>query len=423
MNETTNETRDEMKNNLLEYIELHKRRMIQFLEQLVRTNSENPPGNEKKAVEIIERHMLELGLQGMEKTGLHSDRPNLLYLLKGTHPNGYKTIFNAHLDTKPPGDISLWKSHPFSPEFRNDRIYGLGTTDMKGALVAMIYAFAAVNQLGMQTPGSLELILSADEEAGSKYGAKFLADQNKLDADYVIIGEPSGIREDWESICVVSRGVCCFKVKVYGEQMHSSLTDKLNAVNANVKMAQVLSRFKERLHLNYPTHHYCPEGPTVNPGVVVKGGVYYGVNPGYSEFYCDIRTIPGMTLKQVTADLEACLQSMAAEDPELRLELEMAEPPLNWIGPTEIGGDTPSVKAIQDACRTVLGTTPPLRAFTGGTDAAFFQGVAGIPTVPSFGPGLLTEAHSPNESLSLRSFVEAAKMYALIAWDMANRTK
>lgn len=414
---------DDMKNNLLHYIEKNKDQMIEFLGQLISVNSENPPGNEKKAAELIVRHMNDLGLEGVENIHRHPDRPNLLFLHKGISTEGIKTIFNAHMDTKPPGDVSTWDSDPFRPEIINDRIYGLGSTDMKGALVAMIYAFAAVKQTRVETPGSLELILSADEEAGSNYGAKFLAEQNKLHADYAIIGETCGVRKDWESICIVSRGACCFKVKVYGEQMHSSLSDKLSAINANVKMAQVLSRFKDQLQLNYTEHVYCPEGPTVNPGVVVNGGVYYGVNPGYSEFYCDIRTLPGMSLAQLTRDVEACIKNMVDEDPDLRVELEMAESPLNWIEPTEISEDTLTIRSIQDACQTVLGTIPPLGALAGGSDSTYFQGLAKIPTVPAFGPGLLIEAHSPNESLSLLSFVEAAKMYALIAWDMANLTK
>lgn len=412
-----------MKKLLLEFIEQHQQAMIRFLEQLVCTNSSNPPGNEVKIAEVVMRQMRDLELDGVETVCRRPNRPNLIYKLEGTHERGLKTIFNAHMDTKPPGDISRWETDPFHPKMLNNRMYGLGTADMKGALAAMVYAFAAVKHTDVKTPGSLELILSADEEAGSDDGAKFLAGQNKLQADYVVIGEPCGVLEDWESICVVSRGICCFKIKVYGQQMHSSLTDRLQAVNANVKMARVLSRFKDRLRVNCRPHVYCPEGPTVNPGVVVSGGVFYGVNPGYSEFLCDIRTIPGMSLAQLTNDLETCLQSMTAEDPELRIELEMAESPLNWIAPTEIGGDTPVIKSIQEACRFVLGKVPRLGAFTGGTDSASFQGIAGIPTVPAFGPGLLTEAHSPNESLSLSSFVEAAKLYALIAWDLANTTR
>ncbi len=70
------------------------------------------------------------------------------------------------------------------------------------------------------------------------------------------------------------------------------------------------------------------------------------------------------------------------------------------------------VQALSAAAAAHLREAPPLGAFPGGTDAPHLQLVAGIPTVPSFGPGLLTTAHAPNEWVSVQGIVDAAAIYA-----------
>jgi acetylornithine deacetylase/succinyl-diaminopimelate desuccinylase-like protein len=118
--------------------------------------------------------------------------------------------------------------------------------------------------------------------------------------------------------------------------------------------------------------------------------------------------VPGMTREQVQLDIERFLERAAREEPELDAEFAIE----HWHPPCEIDAGAPVVEALSCAARDVLGEAPPLGAFPGGTDAPFFDLIAHIPTVPSFGPGLLTAAHRPNESISVKSIEEAAAIYA-----------
>jgi acetylornithine deacetylase len=233
-------------------------------------------------------------------------------------------------------------------------------------------------------------VLTADEEAGARLGSRWLAESGLLRSDACVIGEPCGVVREWEGIDLVSRGAVLFKVRVRGTQLHSSISDRFPAVNATVMMARLVDRMHRELKgaLTYPGHPLGGLGPTVNVGVMAKAGVYYGVYPGEAEFACDVRTLPGMTREQVEADLRAFLDRAM---------------------------DEPIVKALQAAAREVLGRQPELAAFPGATDATHFQLTAGIPTVAAFGPGYLSRAHSPNESLPVRAIGEAARMYALAA--------
>jgi acetylornithine deacetylase len=335
-------------------------------------------------------------------------------------------MLSGHMDTKPAGDLTQWRTDPWAPTIRDGLLYGLGACDMKAALAAMVYAAAAWRHEVADRPGTLLLAFTADEEAASTKGASYLAGATPVTADACLIGEPSGIRSDWEYIHLVSRGVFLGKVRVYGTQMHSSLSDALGAVNASEMMARLLVAVRERVRLRYPEHPLCPEGPTINPGVLVSGGVFYGVVPGQAEFGMDIRCLPGMTAESVLEDVRALIEAERQRDPRLRAEVELVkELRGGWMAPTEIPATHPLVGAVQRAAGRVLGAPPPLSAFPGGTDSAIFQGQMGIPTLPSFGPGLLSLAHSPNEYVPVEGIVQAAKIYALAAqgyFDAASRS-
>jgi acetylornithine deacetylase len=302
------------------------------------------------------------------------------------------------------------------PTIEDGLLYGLGACDMKAALAAMVYAAAALRHEVADRPGALLLAFTADEEAGSAKGAAYLAEATPVTADACLIGEPSGVRSNWEYIHLVSRGVFLGKVHVQGTQMHSSLSDVFAAVNASEMMARLLLAVRERLHLRYVQHPLCPGGPTINPGVIVSGGVFYGVVPGQAEFGMDIRCLPGMTPEGVLEDIRALIEEERQLDPRLHAEVELVtELHGGWVPATEIPATHHLVVAVQQAAARVLGSAPPLSAFPGGTDSAAFQGQMGIPTLPSFGPGLLSLAHSPNEHVPVEGIIQAAKIYAIAA--------
>jgi acetylornithine deacetylase len=271
-------------------------------------------------------------------------------------------------------------------------------------------------------PGELLLVFSADEEGGSTYGGKYLANDYGLRADAAIVCEPTGISQPWEFIAPVARGISCFKIKVKGTQMHSSLSDQLPSVNASVKMAGVLERMSRELEIQAPSHPLCPDGITVNLGVMLRGGVTYGVYPGYAEFAVDIRTIPGMTQAGVERDVEAFLDKLRRDDPQLDVELAFEPLPVGWTPPCEVPVNSPVVQAAQDAASQVLGKALPLRALPAVTDGAHFSAV-GIDTIPAFGPGLLPLAHNANEYIDVENLGQAAQIYALTALNFFQRNK
>ena len=401
---------------IVHWLDEHREDLLQFAARLVATPSPNLPGDERAIVAVILSEMNRLGLIGAEIAAKEPHRPNVIFRLRGGGPEpGPVLMLCGHSDTKPVGDASQWRTDPMQPVFKDGKLYGLGSTDMKGAVAAMIYATAALQQRETVLAGDVLLVINADEERSMKFGSEFLATDYGIQADVALLGEPSGIDgPEFEFLHLLSRGLCCFKVRVLGTQMHSSLTDRLPSVNANVKLAEVLTRMNRELQLTFISHTLCA-APTINLAVKIEGGVGYGVCPGVAEFQADIRTLPGMTRHQLQRDVVKCLNSLRGDDPELRIELEFEQTPLDWMPATEVPADHPFVEALLTAAEHVLGWRPKLSAFPGGTDAAKFQGLAGIPTIPSFGPGWLRLAHGPNECVGVEAIVQAAKMYALAA--------
>jgi len=290
---------------------------------------------------------------------------------------------------------------------------------MKASVAAFVYALAAL-KAHSTLRGTVCLALTADEEAGSRFGAGYLVSDGKIKADMALIGEPSGIEREWEFLHLGHRGSSCFKVKVYGTQGHSSISNLIPSVNASLKMAEVMLAMRNDFHLRVTPHPFCRAGITLNIGVHARGGVFYGVTPGYAEFGCDIRVLPGVSRHGLERDLLEFLEGLRRNDPSLNAKLEFEEGPLGWTEPTEVDPQLPIVRALQSASQVVLGHVPPLGLYPATTDSAHFQTKAGIPTVPSFGPGMISLAHGPNEWVGVESTVQAAKIYALAAYDVLN---
>ena len=269
-----------------------------FTLKCVKQSSETPPGDETAIAEIVSSKAKKWGFSEPSIFTKKNNRPNLLFNLNGLN-DGKKLIYSGHLDTKPIGNTKDWKAiDPSKPAIIGKRLYGRGSTDMKGGLVAMLAAAYAIKSCNIPFNGEIGMLFTADEEGGCAYGAKYLVEVG-LKADAIIIGEPSGEELNFDTIGLASRGVLLGKVLIHGTQMHSSISDRGGCINASIKMAQVMVEFAKNLknNLSYKPHKLYPLGPTINPGVTLEGGVFYGVIPGEASFGFDIELSLGWTLK------------------------------------------------------------------------------------------------------------------------------
>jgi acetylornithine deacetylase/succinyl-diaminopimelate desuccinylase-like protein len=381
-----------------------------FVATLVGIDSQIPPySDEREIAHYLTDAMSGLGLPPAETVARIPSRPNLVARIPGTGA-GRSLLLNGHIDTKPIGDArAIWRTDPLVATRIGPNLFGLGIADMKAAVGCMIYAAHAIRAAGLTLKGDLILAFVADEEAGAEYGAKYLAPTLRGAADACLIGEPSGWERDWQGTHLVSRGLCAFQVRVTGTQMHSSLSDRMPSVNANVEMARLVLRLRADFAAAFPASDPDEPAPTLNVAVTARGGVYYGVVPGEATFGCDLRTVPGMTEAGVRSFFDTWAAEQTAKGPSgVGIEYDDV---LHWIPSSQIDPAHDLVAAVRGASAAVLGQVPPSSVFPGATDAPWFD-AAGIPTLPSFGPGILTHCHGPNEFVRVDALHEAARMYA-----------
>lgn len=242
---------------------------------LVSIDSQNPGPQEAEIARFVADWAAEHGFETQVLEPV-AGRPNVMVTVDR---GGEASLgLSGHLDTKPVGDaLTEWRTPPLELTVDGPLAYGLGTTDMKGGMAAMM--LAAERFADSQGQGRLTLVLTADEEQGSDAGAKALAGADLLPPmDAIVIGEPSGIDVPWEAVHLVSRGICCFEVEVLTDQGHSGLSPRLgrNAIQVAADVVHAFESFQPAVQ--EPAEIPC--SPTVNSGIFVSGGVSYGTWPG-----------------------------------------------------------------------------------------------------------------------------------------------
>ncbi|BDI22602.1 M20 family metallopeptidase [Herbiconiux sp. L3-i23] len=390
--------------------------VIELAQQLIRTPSPVYDGDETLVAALVQDWLADAGLPAAEVYALAPDRPNLVATIDfGT--GGSHLVLSGHLDTKPVG-AAKWTVDPFGADIDGDRLYGLGSGDMKAAIAAMLVATRDVVDAGALTAGRLTLLLTADEEDGSTYGAKYLSSGAlDLSADALVIGEPGGIEDDFDGLHLVSRGLGRFTLTATAVQGHSSLSTILPRRNAGLDLADALQSLAGVVEVTVPdnTDDLRHWGATVNPALTFRGGVGYGVLPQEMTATVEVRTIPGMTDEQLLADLRAAVAPRAAATgADVAVEFDNA--PHHWIEGTRVRAADPLVASIQRVTENVFGASLPLTVFPGTTDTSWFA-PNGIPSLPALGPGLISRAHGADEWVSVDAVRRSVDLYRALITD------
>ena len=211
-----------------------------LLQELLRLNTVNPPGNETIAAELLRDYLEQSGIP-CELVGRSPDRLNLVARLPGG--DGPSLAFLAHTDTVR-ADPEEWARDPWSGDLVDGEIWGRGALDMKDQVAASAVAFASLWREGFRPPGDLILALTADEEVNDDYGLAWLVEEHPelVRADYSVNeggGERCVFGDDVYYLCAVGEKMSApFRVHVRGRSGHASVP--AIADNALVKAAPII---------------------------------------------------------------------------------------------------------------------------------------------------------------------------------------
>ncbi|BAO45103.1 acetylornithine deacetylase [Thiolapillus brandeum] len=307
----------------------------------------------------------------------HPGKFNLIASL-GSGPDGL--VLSGHTDTVP-FDESRWRSDPFTLTKKDNRLYGLGSTDMKGFFALVLEALRGLDLSPLKHP--LVILATADEES-SMSGARALAESGQSLGRHAVIGEPTGLRP-----IRMHKGIAMECIRITGRSGHSSNPALGNNAleGMNLVLTEIM-QWRQELGERYTNPLFEVAVPTVN-----LGHIHGGDNPnricGQCELHIDIRPLPGMNLENLRGELDMRLARVLQST---GLELERQ---------SMFGGvpalETPASAEIVHTAEQLSGYAAEAVAF--GTEGPFLQQM-GMDTV-ILGPGSIDQAHQPDEFMSM----------------------
>ena len=346
---------------------------------------------------IVDRVRAELARLGVESTvilGPEGDRSNLFATIGPRDRPGY--ILSGHMDVVST-DGQVWATDPFRLASDGARLWGRGTTDMKGFLacvLAMVPEF-----LAMPLTRPIHFAFSYDEEIGCRGAPHLIERLPALCARPAgcIVGEPTEMRP-----VLSHKGKQALELVIEGRAGHSS--NPALGENALYPAAELLLFIRDlaaRLAADGPfDKRFSPPHATLQAGVV-RGGTAVNIIPDRASIEIEVRSVPGLAPAAVTAEVVAELAALAdramAEGRHLRVsQRELASYPA--LPP-------PEERSLAGLMERLTGQ-PSLPSVSYGTEAGLFH-AAGIPAVVC-GPGAIARAHRANEYI-VRSELEACR--------------
>ncbi|HSG15742.1 MAG TPA: ArgE/DapE family deacylase [Anaerolineae bacterium] len=371
----------------------------QTLADLVRINSVNPslsPAGQGEAQigAYVANALTMLGLD-VKTYELAPDRVNVVGILPGTG-GGRSLLLNGHMDTVGVEGMD----DPFGAEIRDGRVYGRGAQDMKASLAAMMGVAKAFVDGGVRLAGDLLITAVADEEYAS-IGMEHLV--KTVTADAAIVTEPTDL-----TLCRAHRGFIWYEVETTGRAAHGSRYAE--GIDANMHMGRFLARLdllEQELRQRAP---HPLAGPPSLHAALLQGGAEVSVYAASCHLTIERRTIPGETQDQATADLQAIIDQLVAEDDTFKATVK----PTFRREAHEISAEAPIVRTVEKAMADRLGYKPAHSGQTFWTDAALLA-EAGVDTmlVGPTGQGL----HSAEEWVDLQSVADLSAILVATAVD------
>jgi succinyl-diaminopimelate desuccinylase len=358
--------------------------VVALTRTLVRVDTINPPGGEQRCVAPLADALATAGYD-CRCVEFAPGRSTLLARIGG-HPAKAPLCFTGHVDVVPLG-AAAWRHDPFGALIEGGRMYGRGTSDMKGGVAAFVAAAIEHAEVARAGAGVM-LIITAGEETGCE-GAFHLAAQPAHrtwlgPAGALVVAEPTG-----NEVLLGHKGALWMRASTAGVAAHGS-TPQLGS-NAIYKIAQAALSL-ERFEFDVPPHPLMG-APTINVGTLAGGSSINSV-PDAAELTLDIRSVPG----QDHAALRDCLCRRLG--PQVRLAT------LVDLEAVCSDADAPWIRRVAEAARRHAPQAQAAGVASYFTDAAVLRPMLGMPPTVLLGPGEPAQAHQTDE------YCEVAKLQA-----------
>jgi len=408
----------------LTYVRDRREELVTLALDLLAIDTSNPPGDTRAIVTEIEGFLDPLPVD-VKRFAVDPAKPNLLVGIPGESDR--TLLYNGHLDTVP-FEADAWTHAPLG-ERVEDRVYGRGATDMKGAVASMLLAIQAFAATDAEPPVTLLFAFVSDEEVGGDAGLPALLESGKLDADACVIGEPT-CEAGRHSVTVADRGSIWLTLEASGEGAHGSRP--MLGINAVDRLYDAVKTLRDRFGsrrldiapevepiVDESVEYYAPSlgedvardlfrYPSINLGVLEGGDAINSV-PQSARAEIDIRLTARVETPDVLSEIRSCVTDCEG----------ITITDVSWSVGTAEESDSPLVEAVTSTAADVTGERVFRRSATGGGDAKTLRN-AGIPTV-EFALGTDT-VHTPDEYVPVDVLVDNAAVYTRLPAVWASQT-
>lgn len=361
----------------------YKSEVVALTKKFIEFNTINPPGNEMEIARYAGGLLKEYGFQ-VSYIPYQEGRIHVVADMKGTQYLD-PVIFTGHFDTVPLGQ-QAWKFEPLKATVHDGKLYGRGSTDMKGAVAAMIVAAKCALRLG-QPKRSVRFILTADEELGCNGALDLVKRLPSSDKAYgIIVGEPTN-----NIPAIGHKGGIYLRLKTTGVTAHSSMPDEGD--NAIYKMARAITKIED---FQMEQQHDPLLGlTTLNVGYC-QGGMNLNSVPDKAAFTIDARTTTKMDHDVLLAKIQETVGEGVSIETLVNLKAIASEESHAFV------------QQVYNKCGYPSGQPRAMPYLTDGSVLQEFFG--GIPTI-IIGPGDPKMAHKTDEYCRVDKLQQAVEIY------------
>lgn len=368
---------------------------LSLLQDAVRCNTVTSLHRDAELADIL--------VEVLDKAGIDYDLrrypdgvANLTATVRGAHP-GPRLVLSGHLDTVPIGE-QAWSHPPYGAEIVGDRLYGRGTADMKGGLIALFYAFIDAWQRLDSVAGEVVFAATYGEECGSHGAERMLEDGHLPTFDAMIVAEPTS-NQPFDA----HKGALWVEVVASGRTSHSS------APHEGINAIELIHSFRDALaDIKLPSDPAGHLSPSTMAITQISGGQGRNVVPDTCSMTIDFRTLPSQEHSTILETLRRSAAKVADDVPGSTITVRL----LADLPSIQTRTDTPIVEAVQSALHETGRARVPLGAANYFTDASVFQQAGG--DILILGPGRADQAHQTDEFIEIPEFHAAIGIYAAV---------
>jgi succinyl-diaminopimelate desuccinylase len=331
-------------------------------------------------------------------------KPRYVVIARIGDPGKVIIHFNGHYDVVSGGPG--WRiTEPFKPRVVGDRVYGRGSSDMKGGIASIVLSMIALQRSAESLGHGVEAFLVPDEEIGGETGTQYVVENNMVRGRYIIIAEPTGL----ERIYIGQKGRIRGLIVVRGRSAHGA--SPWLGVNAFEKASRLaVKMFDElvpRIEAKRSRYRYDYEEAskaTLMIGGLLRGGDKINQVPGEVIFSLDRRLIVEENVDEAWSEIKAYVEDVARSmGIDLDLKLILAQ------NPAVADENSRIFAAIEASSAEVTGIRPGKVVCYNGLDMIYYlqRGYEAA----TYGPGGYGTPHAPDEYIEIGDILKASKIY------------